>query len=84
MAGWVLFEPTYFCLWGWVMTAMEAQQELRHTVLRVSTGGLSYEEGKAQAGPLLDIINTRGKEIAKKYKKSYRPLTWGFALRYGL
>jgi hypothetical protein len=66
------------------MTAMEAQQELRHTVLMVSTGGMSYEDGQAKAGPLLDVINTRGKEIAKKYKKTYRPLTWGFALRFGV
>ena len=66
------------------MNAMEAQQELRLTVLRVSTGGMSYDDGKAHAGPLLEVINERGKEIAKKYKKSYRPLTWGFALRYGV
>jgi hypothetical protein len=66
------------------MTAMEAQQELRHAVLRVSTGGLSYEEGKALAEPLLGVINAKGQEIAKKYKKSYRPLTWNFALRFGV
>jgi hypothetical protein len=63
---------------------MEAQQELRLLVLRVSTGGLSFEEGREKAGPLLEVINTRGKEIAKKFKKSYRPLTWGFALRFGV
>jgi hypothetical protein len=66
------------------MDAMEAQQELRLTVLRVSTGGLTYDEGKAKAEPLLGVINARGKEIAKKYKKTFRPLTWGFALRYGV
>ena len=66
------------------MDALEAQQELRHIVLRVSTNGLSYEEGKALAVPLLEIINKRGEEIAKKYKRSFRPLTWGFALRFGV
>jgi hypothetical protein len=66
------------------MTAMEAQQELRHIVLRVSTGGLSYDDGKAMANPFLEIINNRGKEISKKFKKSYRPMTWGFALRWGV
>ena len=62
------------------MTALEAQQELRHIVLRVSTNGLSYDEGKAMALPLLDIINSKGREIAKKWKRTYRPLTWGYAL----
>jgi hypothetical protein len=66
------------------MTAMEAQQELRLVILRVSTGDLSYEDGKLKAKVFLDIINNRGKEIADKHKKSYRPLTWGFALRWGL
>jgi hypothetical protein len=66
------------------MTPMDAQAELRHVVLRVSTGGLSYEEGKSKAEPLLALINARGEEISKKFKKSYRPLTWGFALRWGV
>jgi hypothetical protein len=66
------------------MTAMEAQQELKHVVLRVSTGGVSYEDGKVMAEPFLQIINTRGEEISKKFKKSYRPMTWGFALRWGV
>lgn len=66
------------------MNAQEAQQELRHVVLRTATGGLSYDEGFAMAKPLLEIINNRGREIAKKWKKSFRPLTWGYVLRIGL
>jgi hypothetical protein len=66
------------------MPAIEAQQELRHIVLRVSTGGLSYEDGRISAEPLLAVINARGKEISKRFKKSYKPLTWGFALRWGV
>ena len=66
------------------ISAMEAQQELSHIVLRVSTGGLEYSEAKAMAQPYLDIINKRGAEIAKKHKRSYRKLDFGYALRLGL
>ena len=66
------------------MTSFEARQELSHIVLRVSTNGLSYDEGKALAVPLLDIINKRGAEIAKKHKKPFRPLSFGYALRLGV
>ena len=66
------------------MSPMEAHQELRHLVLMVSTGGIEDDFAKAKALPLLEIINKRGKEIAKKHGKSYKPLTWGFAVRYGV
>ena len=66
------------------MTAMEAQQELAHIVLRTSTGDLTHAEGKALAQPYLDIINKRGAEIAKKHKRSYRKLDFGYALRLGI
>ena len=66
------------------MTAMEAQQELSHIILRVTTGGLEYDEAKAMALPFLDIINKRGAEIAKKHKRRYRPMSWGYACRLGV
>jgi len=66
------------------MTAMEANQELSHIILRVSTGGLEYDQAKAMAMPLLDIINNRGAEIAKKHKQHFKPLTWAYVLRLGI
>jgi hypothetical protein len=66
------------------MTAMEARQELALVVLRVSTGGLGYDDGFVQAAPLLDVINNRGVEIAKKHGRRYAPLTFGKALRLGV
>jgi len=66
------------------MTAMEAQQELQHIILRVSTNGLDYDTGKAMAVPFLEVINKKGEEISKKHNKRFRPLTWGYALRLGI
>jgi len=63
---------------------MEANQELAHIILRVSTGGLNYDDAKAMAKPYLDIINQRGAEIAKKHKKPYRKLDFGYLLRLGI
>jgi len=66
------------------MTAKEATQELTHIVLRVNTGGLSYDEGKLLASPLIKIINDRQAEIAKKYGRRSVPLSYGYALRTGM
>jgi len=66
------------------MTTMEATQELTHIVLRVNTGGLTYDEGKALASPLIQIINAKQAEIAKKFKKRPAPLSYNYALRSGM
>jgi len=66
------------------MTAMEANQELSHVILRVNTGGLSYDEGKLLASPLIKIINDKQAEIAKRYGKRPAPLSYGYALRSGM
>jgi len=66
------------------MTPMEATQELSHIVLRVNTGGLTYDEGKSLAIPLMRIINDKQAEIAKKYGRRPAPLTYGYALRSGM
>jgi len=66
------------------VTAIEATQELTHIVLRVNTGGLTYDDGKLLASPLMKIINDKQAEIAKKYGRRHAPLTFGYALRTGM
>jgi len=66
------------------MTAMEATQELTHIVLRVNTGGLSYDEGRLLASPLIKIINDKQAEIAKKFGRRPAPLSYNYALRSGV
>ena len=66
------------------MTAIEATQELAHVILRVNTGGLDFDTGKALASPLLKIINDRQAEIAKKFGKRPAPISYGYALRTGM
>jgi hypothetical protein len=40
------------------------------------TGLMSYEDAKREALPLLQVVNARGKDIAKKYGKRFMPITF--------
>ena len=66
------------------MTAVEATNELAHLILRVNTGGVSYDEGKVLALPLLRVINNKQAEIAKKFGRRPSPISYGYALRTGM
>jgi hypothetical protein len=59
------------------MEAREAQEELRLLDLRYKTGDISYEELKAKAFPLLDIVNEKAREIAKKFKVKPKLIKFG-------
>ena len=65
------------------MNSFEAGQEVALIVMRVNTGDLSYEDGKALAKPYLDIMNKKGAEIALKHGKRFKPFTWSYMLRLG-
>ena len=39
-------------------------------------GQIDREEAEKRAQPVIDAINKRGAEIAKKYKKSYAPVSF--------
>lgn len=57
----------------------EAKQN-REDILEIKTalalGYISYDEAKREAGPILEKINLRGKNIAKKYGKKFYPITF--------
>lgn len=39
-------------------------------------GNLSYDEAKVKCQPYLDIVNRKGKELAKRYKKRFYNFTF--------
>lgn len=45
------------------------------------TGELSYEDAKKAIQPILDDLNKRCREIAKKYGKKHSPITFAYVMR---
>ena len=44
-------------------------------------GYISYEEAKQKAQPIIDEMNSKGKEIAKKYNQRFKPFTFSYLMR---
>ena len=49
--------------------------------LDLNLGRLTYAEAKEQAKPILDEINAKSRELAKKYGRSHRNLTFEEIIR---
>ena len=49
--------------------------------LALNLGQLTYAEAKEQAKPILDEINAKSRELAKKYGRSHRNLTFEEIMR---
>lgn len=44
-------------------------------------GIITYDEAKKQAQPIIDEMNVKGLEIAKKYNRKFRPFTFTGLMR---
>ena len=44
-------------------------------------GEIDLDTAKKLVEPLLVVMNEYGKEIAKKYGRKYKPLTFGYVMR---
>lgn len=49
--------------------------------IKMRMGTVTYDEAKELIKPHLEILNVKGKEIAKKYQKKYMPLTFNIVMR---
>lgn len=58
-----------------------ARAKLRDVVYRFKAGELGYETAKVLATPHISVLNSAGKEIAKKYGRSFNPLNWSGLIR---
>lgn len=56
--------------------AIQNREDIAEIKKALALGYISYDEAKIEAKPVLDRINKKGKEIAKKYNKNYRPITF--------
>lgn len=61
--------------------ALENRKAIADVKMALAVGEISYDEAKKKISPILNSINVRGKEIAKKYGKNYRPITFTEVIR---
>ena len=45
------------------------------------TGQITYYQAKEKAQPIIDEMNIKGKEIAKKYNQRFKPFTFSYLMR---
>lgn len=48
---------------------------------RLLAGVIDYDTAKAEAAPVIAEMNAKGAEIAQKYGRRYKPLTFGYLMR---
>ncbi len=63
------------------MTAQDLKDRIDEIRVALFRGLLSYDEAQEQAKPVIDEMNRRGREIAKKYGKSFRPFSFAALMR---
>ena len=61
--------------------AKQNREDIETIKMALAYGYISYDEAKIEAKPILDRINKKGKEIAKKYNKNYYPITFTEIIR---
>ena len=60
---------------------MNYRAELELIKYSFMTGQLTYHEAKEKAQPIIDEMNIKGKEIAKKYNQRFKPFTFSYLMR---
>ncbi len=60
---------------------MEYRIKIEQIKAQYLQGKISYDEAKSQVEALLIPMNKKGAEIAKKYGKHYKKLTFGYVFR---
>lgn len=63
------------------LTGVELKMKIEVVRYELHTGKLSYDEAKEKAQPIIDEMNKRGKEIAKKYKKRFKGFQFAALMR---
>ena len=60
---------------------MNDRAELELIKYSFITGQITYYEAKEKAQPIIDEMNIKGKEIAKKYNQRFKPFTFSYLMR---
>ena len=57
------------------------REQLECIKFKFYTGQISYYQAKEEAQPVIDEMNAKGKEIAKKYNQRFKPFTFSSLMR---
>lgn len=57
------------------------RQLLNDIKFKMQVGIINYYEAKAEAEPIIAEMNTKGKEIAKKFGQRFKPFTFAYLIR---
>lgn len=60
---------------------MNYRAKLQIIRAQMNGGVLTYEQAEQVAQPILDIMNSKGAAIAKKYGKRFNKSTFGIVMR---
>ena len=52
-----------------------------HIRALLNSGAITYEKAVEMASPVIDEMNGRAKEIAKKHGKRFKPFTFSYLVR---
>lgn len=61
--------------------AIENQNKIKDIKNRMLSGEISYEQAKIEAKPIVDIINAKSIEIAKKYNTKAKKISFTEIIR---
>lgn len=56
--------------------------QIGNIVATIKAGGIDYETGKSRAMPIIERMNKRAREIAKKHGVRPKLFSWGTFIRH--
>lgn len=57
------------------------KQKIEEIKYKMQLGLITYYEAKTEAEPIIEEMNQKGKEIAKKYNQKFKPFTFASLMR---
>lgn len=57
------------------------RNQIKEIKMNLTLGVITYEQAKQQAEPIINEMNKRGKEIAKKHNQRFKPFTFTGLMR---
>lgn len=63
------------------MNGQDYRNAIEHIRFKMIKGLITYDEAKAEAQPIIDEMNKKGLEVAKKYGRRFTKFTFSTLMR---